>query len=102
MSGSTDQAGYQWLVLAAMAARKAGAPHVMAYWLTSPSMAAMAAAFSSAGQAKSGKPWARFTAPWRSAIRVMSRITDSVKRPALAEVRGIVPPSGDRPAALAV
>src|ERR1700731_324912 len=43
-------------------------------------MAWIAACLRSTGAAKSGKPWARFTAPWRMASRVISRITDSVKR----------------------
>src|SRR6266516_4819099 len=45
-----------------MASRKDLAPQVMAYWLTLASMAALAASFSSTGQGKSGKPWARLTA----------------------------------------
>ena len=58
----------------------------MAYWLMSASTAAAAAAFSSGGQAKSGKPWARLTAPAATASRFISRMTDSVNRSALAEI----------------
>jgi hypothetical protein len=42
--------------LAAIASRNRLAPQVIAYWFTSPSIAALAAAFSSGGQAKSGNP----------------------------------------------
>src|SRR5713226_5517590 len=69
----------------AMASRSGLAPQVMAYWLMSAAMASWAARLISAGAGKSGKPWARLTAPWRIARRVISRITDSVKRSALAE-----------------
>src|SRR6266536_601311 len=43
-------------------------------------MARTAAAFTSSGASKSGKPWARLTAPCSSASRVISRMTDSVNR----------------------
>src|SRR6266516_3011089 len=66
-----------------MASRKGLAPQVMAYWLTSWSMAALAASFSSVGHGKSGKPWARLTASWARASLVISRMTDSVKVPTL-------------------
>src|SRR5688500_288351 len=85
VSGSTCQPGYQRVVLAAIASRKSRAPQVMAYWLMSASIAAFAASFSSGGQAKSGKPWARLTASWSAAWRVISRITDSVKLAARIE-----------------
>src|SRR4029077_734652 len=62
----------------ATALRKFFAPHVIAYWFTSPSMAARAASLILAGAAKSGNPCARFTAPYNIACRVISRITDSV------------------------
>ena len=42
---------------------------------------------SSGGQAKSGNPWARLTAPWSIACRFISRMTDSVKLAAFAEIR---------------
>src|ERR1043166_719609 len=42
-------------------------------------MAAHAASFIGSGIGKSGKPCARFTASCMLAIRVISRITDSVK-----------------------
>src|SRR6185369_12228873 len=80
-----------------MAARNAGAPQVIAYWLTSASIAALAAPFSSTGQEKSGNPWARLTAPCTTASRVMSLITDSVKVDAFADTRaaaGIRPGAG--------
>ena len=51
----------------------------------SAAMAACAAAFSSAGAAKSGNPCDRLIAPWRWASRVISRMTDSVNRAALRE-----------------
>ncbi len=65
-----------------MAARSACAPHVIVYWLKSSLSAAQAAAFSSGGQGKSGKPCARLIALWASASRVISRITDSEKESA--------------------
>ena len=51
---------------AAMASRSGLAPQVTAYWLTSASIAALAASFSSAGAGKSGNPCARLTprSPW--------------------------------------
>src|SRR5277367_3394199 len=52
-------------------------------------MASWAARLISAGAGKSGKPWERFTALWRSARRVISRMTDSVKRSALEESFGL-------------
>ena len=64
------------------------APQVMAYWLMSSATAAAAAALSSGGHGKSGKPWARLTAPAATASRFISRMTDSVKRSALAEILG--------------
>jgi hypothetical protein len=63
----------------AIASRNAGAPHVMAYWFTSPWMAAHAASFITSGMGKSGKPCARLIAPYCWATRVISRMTDSVK-----------------------
>src|ERR1700683_5308212 len=42
-------------------------------------MARLAGSWMSVGAGKSGNPWARLTAPTRSARRVISRITDSVK-----------------------
>src|SRR5262249_8227757 len=62
----------------AIACRRTGAPHVTAYWLMSPLIAVHAAAFIASGIAKSGNPCARFTALCMAAIRVISRITDSV------------------------
>ena len=62
----------------AMASRNPRAPHVMAYWLTSASIASTAARLTSSGAGKSGNPCARLTAPRSIASRVISRITDSV------------------------
>src|ERR1700722_16092684 len=73
-----------------MALRRDFAPHVMAYWLMSAEMASCAARLISAGAGKSGKPCERFTALCRSASRVISRITDSVKRSAFEESFGLV------------
>ena len=72
----------------AIAPRRLFAPHVMAYWLMSSWTARAAASLSSDGQAKSGKPWARLTAPASTARRFISRMTDSVKLAALTEMRG--------------
>src|SRR5947207_4689037 len=55
----------------------------MGYWLTSASIAALAACFSSSGHGKSGKPWARFTPLCSRHNRVISRMTDSVNDAAL-------------------
>src|SRR5580658_5789510 len=55
----------------------------------SAAMASCAARLISAGAGKSGKPCERFTALCFSARRVISRITDSVKRSAFAERRGL-------------
>src|SRR5579864_3223635 len=63
----------------AMALRRFFAPQVIAYWLTSAAMASWAACLMAWGAEKSGNPWARLTAPWTMAWRVISRITDSVK-----------------------
>ncbi len=75
-------------VAVAIASRKGLLPQVMAYWLRSSLTAAAAAVLSSGGQGKSGKPWARLTAPAATASRFISRMTDSVNRSALAEMRG--------------
>ena len=69
-----------------MASRKPRAPHVIAYWLTSASIASTAACLTSAGAGKSGKPCARLTASCSIARRVISRITDSVNDAALREI----------------
>src|SRR6185437_15447655 len=50
----------------------------MEYWFISSAMASRAAILTSAGAAKSGKPWARFTALCSKARRVISRMTDSL------------------------
>ena len=62
-------------------------PQVIGYWLTSPSMAAMAARFTSSGAGKSGKPWARLIASCSIASLVISLITDSVSAAAVADAR---------------
>src|SRR6266536_584740 len=67
--------------LAAIASRNRLAPQVIAYWLTSASIAALAAALSSGGHGKSGNPCDRLIASCSSASRVISRITDSVNEP---------------------
>ena len=77
-------------VEAAIASRRPFAPHVVAYWLMSSWIARAAASLSSGGQAKSGNPWARLTAPASTASRFISRMTDSVKLSALAEIRARV------------
>src|SRR2546430_6923321 len=61
----------------AIASRNSRAPQVIEYWLYPPSSARFAAAVSCEGGSKSGNPWAKFTASWSAAIRVISRITDS-------------------------
>ena len=61
-----------------MAPRRLGAPHVIAYWWKSPSMARCAASISAWGGRKFGMPWARFTPPYWPTTRVISRMTDSV------------------------
>src|SRR6478672_10112672 len=61
----------------------------IAYWLTSAKIASAAACLSSSGAGKSGKPWARLTAPWAIARRFISRMTDSVNREALALMRPV-------------
>src|ERR1700682_2907276 len=53
----------------------------------SSAMACIATRFMSSGAAKSGKPCERFTAPYFIASRVISRITDSVKRLAFRDTR---------------
>src|SRR3712207_885941 len=77
-----------------MASRNSFAPQVMAYWFTSSRMASAAARFNSAGAGKSGKPCERLTAPWRMASRVISRMTDSVKRAAFCDTRLFVEAAG--------
>src|SRR3989449_6649448 len=61
----------------AIASRNSRAPQVIEYWLYPPSSARFAAAVSCEGGSKSGNPWAKFTASWSAAIRVISRMTDS-------------------------
>src|SRR4029077_3402432 len=48
-------------------------------------MAAPAASLTSAGAGKSGNPWAKLTASYCRARRVISRMTDSVKYSAFSE-----------------
>ena len=72
-----------------MAWRRSGAPQVMAYWLTSASIARQAAALISAGAGKSGIPWARLTAPCLAASIDIPRITLSVNRDDFCESRGV-------------
>src|SRR5207247_695774 len=89
VSGSGSQPGYVLAVLAAIESRSGFAPHVIAYWLTSAKIASAAACFSSSGAGKSGKPWARLTAPRAMASRFISRMTDSVNRSAFALIRAL-------------
>src|SRR4051812_39218211 len=70
---------YHRLYFSAIAMRSAELPQVTAYWLMLPWIAAQAASFIGSGIGKSGNPCARFTASCRFAMRVISRITDSVK-----------------------
>ena len=72
-------------------------PNVIGYWLSSASIAAHAAAFSSGGHGKSGKPWPRLIAPCWAASRNVSRITDSVNWAAFALVRTEHAPSAAVP-----
>src|SRR4030095_13447616 len=69
---------YHFRYFSAIASRSDGDPHVIAYWLTSPWIAAAAAFFIGSGMGKSGKPWARLIAPCWCASRVISRMTLSV------------------------
>src|SRR5580700_2823455 len=55
----------------------------------SAAIASCAARLICSGAAKSGKPWERLTAPYWSARRVISRITDSVNCAAFAESRSL-------------
>jgi hypothetical protein len=77
-SGSTWRS-YQRRYFSASASRSGGEPQVIAYWFTSPWIAAQAASFIGSGIGKSGKPCARLIAPCCWATRVISRMTDSVK-----------------------
>src|SRR5690349_10237743 len=83
VSGSTTHSGWKRAVFAAIASRSGFEPNVIAYWLWSAFTASVTAAFSSGGQAKSGNPWARLTAPAATASRFISRMTDSVNDSAL-------------------
>src|ERR1043166_3790198 len=87
-SGSISNPRYQ-LVFFAIASRKSFAPQVIAYWFTSFAIACMATRLMSSGAGKSGKPCERLTAPYLIASRVISRMTDSLKREALREMRDI-------------
>ena len=75
----------------------ASRPNVIAYWLWSALTASATAALSSGGQAKSGKPWARLTAPAATARRFISRMTDSVNDSALRLIRSMPRIVGSRP-----
>src|SRR6266480_4724826 len=84
VSGSISRSRYHF-VFRAIASRKSFAPHVIAYWLRSFSIALIAFCLISSGAAKSGKPCDKLTAPYFNASRVISRITDSVNKLALCE-----------------
>src|SRR5260370_34775111 len=58
-------------------------------------MACIATFLTSSGAGKSGKPCDRLTAPYFIASRVISRMTDSVKRLALRETRREIEGAGD-------
>src|SRR5579863_5037862 len=92
VSGSTEMPCHA-PIWRAIALRKFLAPQVMAYWFTSAATAFCAACLISAGAEKSGNPCARFTALCNMAWRVISRITDSVKRPTLS-LRNCLPVAG--------
>ena len=66
------------LCLAASAARKLGAPQVMAYWCGPVWATSARRSVISAGGSKSGKPWDRLMASYFMDTRVMRRITESV------------------------
>src|SRR5262245_14687000 len=78
LSASTSMS-YHLRYFDAIALRSAALPQVTAYWLMSPLIAAHAASFIGSGIGKSGKPWARLIASCWLAMRVISRMTDSVK-----------------------
>ena len=91
VSGSISPNPGKWRgVVAAIASRNGFDPHVIAYWLMSASTASATARLSSGGQAKSGKPCARLTAPWATATRFISRMTDSVNDSAFRLMRRLV------------
>src|SRR5690349_19395728 len=69
---------YHRLYFSAIAMRSAELPQVTAYWLMLPWIAAHAASFIGSGIGKSGNPCARLTASCWLAMRVISRMTDSV------------------------
>src|SRR5437762_10798107 len=94
VSGSISNPKYHF-VFFAMASRKSFAPQVIAYWFTASAIACMATRLMSSGAAKSGKPCERLTAPYFIASRVISRITDSVNRPAFRETRRVIEGAGD-------
>src|ERR1041384_7465908 len=81
-----------------MAARRGGAPQVIAYWWKSPSSARCAASTTARGGGKFGMPWARFTPPYWLTTRVISRMTDSVNPWTRSEMRmGRRPGGGSAP-----
>src|SRR3954470_16336406 len=69
---------YHRLYFSAIAMRSAELPQVTAYWLMLPWIAAHAASFIGSGIGKSGNPCARLIASCWLAMRVISRMTDSV------------------------
>src|SRR5437867_915180 len=92
VSGSTSSPCVAF-IRRAMASRRFFAPQVMAYWFTSAATASCAARFSSSGAAKSGNPCARLMASCSIACRVISRMTDSLKRSVLSLVKRFSPPA---------
>ena len=65
--------------LAARASLKFCAPQVMEYWWKSSWETSASRSRMASGGSKSGKPWDRFTAPYLREIRVIRRMTESVK-----------------------
>ena len=63
---------------------------MIGYWLWSSAIARRAASFTSGGAGKSGNPWLRLIAPWRSERRVISQITDSVNEDDLIDARSFM------------
>ena len=65
--------------LRASACRKFGAPIVMGYWCGPSALTSARRSVSALGGSKSGKPCARLIAPQSMLMRVIRRMTESVK-----------------------
>src|SRR4030088_2560020 len=70
---------YHRRYFSAIAMRSAELPQVVAYWLMLPWIAAHAASFIGSGIGKSGNPCAGVIASCWFAVRLISRMTDSLK-----------------------